>query len=175
MKNDKLNGAKAIILSKLRFGSMSSTEMMSYLSSVGAKVTRVRVHKIIRDFEKHGFVSVSDETRNIDIKSKSTSKRSVMIVKITKQGCDYVSVYLNSKIEPTFDAIKERITSTISDNDKATLKSNMLDLEVDINDLIKQNVNEQHDNALNETLAMFDKKRLVALEECCIETRKWLS
>lgn len=175
MKNLNVSGAKVILLSKLRLTPLSSSGMMQHLDSVGFSVSRMRVHKIIKDFESAGMATVAKEKIDTNNKAKNKkSKREAMVLTITKFGKECLSAYLDTEIGNSIDAIKERVAATITDEDKATLRSKIFDLESSLSSSISDIVNADYETEQCKLLAMHDKHQLIALENCCIESRKWL-
>lgn len=174
MSKIKINGAKVILLSKLRVGEMSSADMMEHLSNVKYEVTRVRVHKIINELRDSGFITVSKSDREVVRKASSKVNTPVMIVKITKSGCDVISAYLDTEIGTSINDIKERVAATIIDEDKAKLEVNIKNLQIALDQEIRDNMPGDNLHGQSLVICEFGKQQLIAVEKCCIETLKWL-
>jgi hypothetical protein len=174
MKTIKTSGAKIILLSKLRAGPLSSGEIMKHLDSMNYSVSRVRVHTIIKELKAHSLIAVKDGVADIANKGNSKCKRTVMFVALTRLGCDIVTAYLGSDIGKSIDSLKERAAATITDADKEIFREKVFELESSLAKEIREVANQEHETKQGELICSYEKQQLIALENCCIESRKWL-
>lgn len=169
-------GAKIVLLSMLRAGPMTSTEMFESLAGIGLGVSRIRVHKIISDLEKASAVSIEKEDRKTKGGRSTGAIKSVMVITVNQFGIDQVMTYLNSEICHTVEDLKERIAATITEEDKALFRANLFTLESSVDKAIRESIAREDDFECEKRKLVnsFDTADLQSLETACINARKWL-
>lgn len=169
-------GAKIVLLSMLRAGPMTSTEMMDRLTNIGLGVSRIRVHKIISDLKKANAVSVENEARQTKGGRSSSAMKSVMVITVSQFGIDQVMTYLNSEIGHTIEDLKERVAATITDEDKALLVGNLFTLESSVDKAIRDSIAKEDELECSKRkfINSLDTVELQCLETACINARRWL-
>lgn len=175
MNKVSINGAKVIILSKLRASKMYSSEMIEYLNCVNYQVSRTRVHAIIKELKAAGYVTIDHVDLEPEQKTNTRGQSRVMVCKITKAGCDVITAYLDTEIGASIGDIKERVAATITEEDKLKTVGNvkllMANLSGLVNEIVKQESDSEQGNVINE----LEKQQLIAIEKCCIEVLKWVN